>query len=233
MDSIIYTENCITGLKKLAPSSVDVCFTTPPSYEEFKNNPQLGRKTTSVNDYVLGLTSVFREVKRVMKDGGVLWVKLSDHALAKNVGFVGVLPLLAAALVKSKWTYQNIVAWGLVESNDEKFPEYAGNHKNADKSVVLCLSKGPVVDPKRVKDSTLGASITLVENMKYVFAFMTQSQELACIETSCPIGGTVLGPFMGAGSTAAVCKDLKLNFVGFEIDKTTSRKAASKIVLGA
>jgi len=233
MDSVIHTENCITGLKKLAPGSVDVCFTTPPSYEEFKNNPQLGRKTTSVNDYVLGLTSVFREVKRVMKDGGVLWVKLSDHALAKNVGFVGVLPLVAAALVKSKWTYQNIVTWGLVEANDEKFPEYAGNHKNTDKSVVLCLSKGPVADSTRVKDSTSGTSITLVENMKYVFAFMKQNQELACIEASCPIGGTVLDPFMGTGSTAAVCAELKLNFVGFEVDKTTSRKAASKIVMGA
>jgi DNA modification methylase len=233
MDSVIYTENCITGLKKLGPRSVDVCFTTPPSYEEFKNNPQLGRKTTSVNDYVLGLTQVFRGVKRVMKDGGVLWIKISDHSLGENAGFVGVLPLLAAALVKSKWTYQSIVTWGLVEENSERFPDYAGNYKNTEKSVVLCLSKGPVEDPKRVKDASDGASITLVENMKYVFAFMKQNQELSCIEASCPIGGTVLDPFMGVGSTAAVCAELKLNFVGFEIDKTTSRKAASKIVLGA
>lgn len=233
MDSVIYTENCITGLKKLAPGSVDVCFTAPPSYEEFKANPQLGTRGTSVNDYILGLTSVFREVKRVMKDGGVLWVKISDHAIGKNAGFVGVLPLFAASLVKSKWTYQNILSWGSLEENNDRFPDYAGNYNSDDKSVVICVSKGPIEDPKRVTDSTSGTSITIVDNMKYVFAFMKENQALACIEASCPIGGTVLDPFMGAGSTAAACAELKLNFIGFEVDKATSRKTASKIVMGA
>jgi site-specific DNA-methyltransferase (adenine-specific) len=31
-------------------------------------------------------------------------------------------------------------------------------------------------------------------------------------------GDTVIDPFMGTGTTAAACKNLKRNFIGFEID---------------
>jgi DNA modification methylase len=41
-----------------------------------------------------------------------------------------------------------------------------------------------------------------------------------CILAGCPIDGLVLDPFMGAGTVATVCKSLKRNYVGFELNPT-------------
>ncbi len=42
---------------------------------------------------------------------------------------------------------------------------------------------------------------------------------LNCIKACCPEEGIVLDPFMGSGTTAVACKQLKRNFIGFEISK--------------
>jgi DNA modification methylase len=39
-----------------------------------------------------------------------------------------------------------------------------------------------------------------------------------CIKASCPEGGTVLDPFMGAGTTAMVARKLNRNFIGIELN---------------
>jgi DNA modification methylase len=39
-----------------------------------------------------------------------------------------------------------------------------------------------------------------------------------CVKAGCPDGGVVLDPFMGAFTTAIVCKSLNRNFVGFELN---------------
>lgn len=37
------------------------------------------------------------------------------------------------------------------------------------------------------------------------------------ITSSCPVGGTVLDPFMGSGTTGVVCKETNRKFIGIEI----------------
>ncbi len=39
-----------------------------------------------------------------------------------------------------------------------------------------------------------------------------------CILAGCPVGGIVLDPFMGSGTTAQVALELQRNFVGFELN---------------
>lgn len=38
-----------------------------------------------------------------------------------------------------------------------------------------------------------------------------------CLSLGCPVGGTVLDPFMGSGTTAVVARALGMHYVGFEI----------------
>jgi site-specific DNA-methyltransferase (adenine-specific) len=38
------------------------------------------------------------------------------------------------------------------------------------------------------------------------------------ISASCPPGGVVLDPFMGSGTTAVACLNLKRNYIGFEVN---------------
>lgn len=50
--------------------------------------------------------------------------------------------------------------------------------------------------------------------------FATFPEELItpCILAGCPVGGTILDPFMGSGTTALVAKSNDRNFIGFELN---------------
>lgn len=50
------------------------------------------------------------------------------------------------------------------------------------------------------------------------FATFPQDLIVDCIKAGCPVGGVVLDPFMGAGTTALVAAKLERNFIGFELN---------------
>jgi len=50
------------------------------------------------------------------------------------------------------------------------------------------------------------------------FATFPEDLIVDCIKAGCPEGGTVLDPFMGAGTTALVAKKLGRNYIGFELN---------------
>jgi len=50
-----------------------------------------------------------------------------------------------------------------------------------------------------------------------------------CIKAGCPIGGIVLDPFMGAGTTALVSRKLDRNYVGFELNPEYKNIAIKRI----
>jgi DNA modification methylase len=50
------------------------------------------------------------------------------------------------------------------------------------------------------------------------FATFPQALITDCIKAGCPEGGTVLDPFMGAGTTALVARKLNRNFIGLELN---------------
>jgi len=86
MKDIIYNENCLVGLKKLPDSSVDCCVTSPPYYglRNYGNDEQIGLEETP-ELFVEKLVEVFREVKRVLKDEGTLWLNLGDSYCGSGV----------------------------------------------------------------------------------------------------------------------------------------------------
>lgn len=50
------------------------------------------------------------------------------------------------------------------------------------------------------------------------FATFPEEIPAICIKAGCPEGGTVLDPFMGAGTTALVAAKLNRNYIGFELN---------------
>ena len=50
-----------------------------------------------------------------------------------------------------------------------------------------------------------------------------------CIEAGCPVGGVVLDPFMGAGTTAVVAKELGRSYVGIELNGDYVRMAEERV----
>jgi DNA modification methylase len=78
IDAILEGNN-IETLKKLPDKSIDCCITSPPYYHLRTYNiaDEIGQEDT-VSEYIMKLVNVFREVNRVLKPEGTLWLNLGD-----------------------------------------------------------------------------------------------------------------------------------------------------------
>lgn len=61
------------------------------------------------------------------------------------------------------------------------------------------------------------------------FAVFPEQLIEPCILAGCPEGGTVLDPFTGSGTTGAVAKRLRRNFIGVEINPEYRKMAQDRI----
>lgn len=71
--------DCIEGMKTLADQSVNCCVTSPPYFglRDYGQDGQIGLEGTP-EDYIGRLVQVFREVRRVLRDDGTLWLNIGD-----------------------------------------------------------------------------------------------------------------------------------------------------------
>lgn len=82
----ILTGDCISVLPTLESESVQCCVTSPPYWglRDYENDLQIGAEA-SPESYVENLTAVFAQVRRVLKNDGVLWLNVGD-GYARNGG---------------------------------------------------------------------------------------------------------------------------------------------------
>ena len=75
----LHLGDCLNVLQGLPEKSVQCCVTSPPYYglRDYGVDGQIGLETTP-NEYIDRLVNVFREVRRVLKDNGTLWLNLGD-----------------------------------------------------------------------------------------------------------------------------------------------------------
>lgn len=71
--------DCLAMLRCLPDKSVNCCVTSPPYFglRDYNVDGQIGLEPTP-DEFVQKLVSVFREVKRVLRDDGTLWLNLGD-----------------------------------------------------------------------------------------------------------------------------------------------------------
>jgi DNA modification methylase len=75
----IINADALTALKTLPDNSVQCCVTSPPYYglRNYGVEGQIGAEKTP-EQYIASLVEVFREVRRVLREDGVLWLNLGD-----------------------------------------------------------------------------------------------------------------------------------------------------------
>jgi len=75
----LYIGDALESLKAMPDKSVQMCVTSPPYYglRDYGVEGQIGLEETP-DDYITKLVEIFREVKRVLKDDGTLWVNIGD-----------------------------------------------------------------------------------------------------------------------------------------------------------
>lgn len=71
--------DCLEVLRGLPDQSIACCVSSPPYWRQrdYGMAGQLGLEATP-EEYIEKLTTIFREVRRVLKDDGTAWVNLGD-----------------------------------------------------------------------------------------------------------------------------------------------------------
>jgi len=166
--NIILNGDSVEMLKTLPAESVHCCVTSPPYYglRDYGADGQIGREDTP-EQYIQRLTAVFREVWRVLRPDGTLWVNISDtycgtgskgnhfdpknpkgrtgqqvsinhHAPGcKHKDLIGIPWLLAFALRSDGWYLRNAVIW----EKGNAMPESAKDRLTRSYEFVFLLAK--------------------------------------------------------------------------------------------
>jgi len=84
--------DCLTVLRTLPDGFAHTCVTSPPYWglRDYGHDGQIGLEETP-DAYVERMVAVFREVRRVLRDDGTLWLNLGD-SYATGAGKVGDRP---------------------------------------------------------------------------------------------------------------------------------------------
>lgn len=83
----VYNIDCLSGLRNLPDGCIDCCITSPPYYglRDYGVDGQIGLER-SPEEYIKRLVDVFREVYRVLKSDGTLWIVIGDSYAGGNKG---------------------------------------------------------------------------------------------------------------------------------------------------
>jgi DNA modification methylase len=132
--------DCIESLKKLEDQSINTCITSPP-YWGLRNyndeEKQLGMEDTP-EEFTENLVKVFKEVKRVLRDDGTVWLNLGD-SYGKNKQLTGIPWRVAFALQQDGWYLRQDIIW----HKPNPMPESVTNRCTKAHEYIFLLSKKP------------------------------------------------------------------------------------------
>jgi DNA modification methylase len=81
----LHLGDCLDVMRTMPDASVNCCVTSPPYFglRDYGHSDQIGLEPTP-DEFVAKLVAVFREVRRVLRDDGTLWLNLGDSYNAYN-----------------------------------------------------------------------------------------------------------------------------------------------------
>lgn len=207
----VYNIDCLIGLKEMPSESVDLCVTDPPynvisggNKDRGTNgfpNSVLNRNDGKIFDFNdIDFEDWIPEVYRVLK---------KDAEFYCMINVINLEELLRVAR-ESGFKLHNILVWEKNSANPNRWYMknceftcyfYKGEAKtiNNPGSKQVQMFFNPVGDKFHPTEKPLDLMKFYIEN---------SSKEL----------DIVLDPFMGSGTTAVACKELRRYFIGFEID---------------
>lgn len=158
----ILAGDCVESMKMLPDASVNCCITSPPYFglRDYGHDGQLGLENTP-EAYVENMVKVFREVKRLLTDDGILWLNIGDSYASykdgkatpdsnrmastfngyriKNKDLIGIPWMLAFALRADGWYLRQDIIW----NKPNPMPESVRDRCTKAHEYVFLLSKSP------------------------------------------------------------------------------------------
>ncbi len=145
----------LTQLKHLADQSVQTCITSPPYYglRDYGVSGQIGLEATPYA-YVEQLVAVFREVRRVLRNDGVVFLNLDDtyastgdkgvyhdpkYPVVAPKNLLGIPWRVALALQEDGWILRSDIIW----AKGNPIPESVKDRPTRSHEYIFLLSKSP------------------------------------------------------------------------------------------
>lgn len=102
--------DCIESMRTLAKKSIQSVITSPPYYglRNYEEEGQIGAEETE-EQYIEKMVEVFREVRRILKDNGTVWLNLGDTYYKKQA--LMIPHKVAIALQKDGWFVRQDIVW--------------------------------------------------------------------------------------------------------------------------
>jgi DNA modification methylase len=278
----------IEQLKTLDDNLVDCVVTSPPYWglRDYGVEGQLGLEK-SPQEFIDNMVNVFREVRRVLKDDGTLWLNIGDSysgsgkGPAGNLGkkhnerhlehktgglipegtkpkdLVGIPWMLAFALRADGWYLRQDIIWAKPNPMPEsvrdrctksheyiflltKSPKYYFDNEAIKEQSVSNIKNskirfggnkyGDSTDPKHQTKSGNVWQPSLLRNKRDVwmiptqpfqgahFAVMPKAVVEPCVLAGSKVGGIVLDPFFGSGTTGVVALQHNRKYIGIELN---------------
>lgn len=146
---MILQGDALEELRKLPDKCCSVCVTSPPYYNarDYGAADQLGTES-SPEEYTRKLVEAFREVARVLKDDGTLWLNIGDSYARhiedggiKRKNLIGIPWLLALALRSDGWYLRADIIW----NKPNAMPESAKDRPARSHEYVFYSAKRPPI----------------------------------------------------------------------------------------
>ena len=245
-----------------------------PKCGAVRKDKQLGLEETP-EEFVENLVRVFKEVKRVLRDDGTVWLNIGDsyynyrpgkgQALSKQSvsntdqdlpqdcarrgnkiaglkekDLVGIPWRVAFALQADGWYLRQDIIW----HKPNPMPESVKDRCTKSHEYIFLLSKNEkyYFNNEVIKTQSSSyfsedgkankRSVWTVNTYSYKEAhFATFPKDLIepCVLAGCPMGGTVLDPFGGSGTTAVVAEENNRNSVICELNPDYIKIAKKRI----
>jgi DNA modification methylase len=95
--------DCREKLREMPDASVNCCVTSPPYFglRDYGVDGQMGLEPTP-DEFVAGMVEVFREVRRVLRDDGTLWLNIGDSYASVAGGYSETGSRGATAIIGAK-----------------------------------------------------------------------------------------------------------------------------------
>ena len=122
--------DALAVLQEFPDGCIDCCLTSPPYWGHRKYAENGIGLEPDYHQYISDLASILREVKRVLKQTGSLWLNLGDSY--KNKHLLGIPWRVALELVDSQdWILRNSVIWNKIKGNPDNSRDKLRNvHEN-------------------------------------------------------------------------------------------------------
>ena len=130
--------DCLEVMRQLPDASVHCCVTSPPYWglRDYGVDGQLGLEKTP-EEYTQRMVEVFREVRRILRNDGTLWLNLGD-SYGKGKQLAGVPWRVAFALQADGWILRQDLVW----HKPSPMPESVRDRCTKAHEYVFLLAKG-------------------------------------------------------------------------------------------